>query len=115
MGVFEMIKLFMSIGVLAASLAVAGSSSAVINPPVSIAYPISGSANNNYFKVSFTVTCPGGSNSVKWGFDGFAMAVGSATFYDNFNTQFLHKLPTGWHSIDVVASCGQEHMKFFVN
>jgi hypothetical protein len=97
------------VGVLAAT-----TGSAAINPPVSIAYPIANSSNNNYFKVSFTVTCPGGQNTVKWSFDG-ALAVGSATFYDNFNTQFLHKLPSGWHSIDVIASCGQERMKFFVN
>lgn len=106
------------IGALLVGLLAAGASSAVVNPPVSIAYPISGSANNNYFKVSFTVTCPGGGNSVKWSFDAgttTATAVGSATFYDNFNTQFLHKLPSGWHTLDVVASCGQEHMKFFVN
>lgn len=100
--------------VLAAAIALSSTGSAVVNPPVSIAYPISGSANNNYFKVSFTVTCPGGNYTVKWGFDG-VYSVGSATFYDNFNTQFLHKLPTGWHSIDVIASCGQEHMKFYVN
>jgi len=104
----------MVVATLSASLLVAGASSAVINPPVSIAYPISGSANNNYFKVSFTVTCPGGANSVKWAFDTTA-SVGGATFYDNFNTQFLHKLPSGWHTLDVVATCGQEHMKFFVN
>lgn len=101
-------------GVLLAGLLAAGASSAVINPPVSIAYPISGSANSNYFKVSFTVTCQGGMNTVKWAFD-TTNAVGGATFYDNFNTQFQHKLPSGWHTIDVVASCGQEHMKFFVN
>lgn len=110
-----MTKVFVFAGIFAVGLAFAGPSSAVINPPVSIAYPISGSANNNYFKVSFTVTCPGGSNSVKWGFDGGTIPLGSAAFYDNFNTQFLHKLPTGWHSIDVVASCGQERMKFYVN
>ncbi|MGC4069787.1 MAG: hypothetical protein QM784_35045 [Polyangiaceae bacterium] len=99
--------------VLAAALSVSGTSSAVINPPVSIAYPISLSKNSNYFKVSFTVTCPGGMNSVRWAFDGSSF-VGSASFYDNFNTQFLHKLPSGWHSIDVYASCGEEHMKFYV-
>jgi hypothetical protein len=102
------------VGALLAGLLVAGASSAVVNPPVSIAYPISGSANDNYFKVSFSVTCQGGMNKVAWAFDG-TTSVGAATFYDNFNTQFLHKLPSGWHSIDVVASCGQEHMKFFVN
>jgi hypothetical protein len=100
--------------IIAAALAFSGSSSAVVNPPVSIAYPISGSANNNYFKVSFSVTCPGGSNTVRWGFDS-TYSGGAATFYDNFNTQFLHKLPTGWHVVDVVATCGQEHMKFYVN
>jgi hypothetical protein len=98
---------------LAASLAVSAGVTAAVNPPVSIAYPISGSANNNYFKVSFTATCPGGNNKIIWLFDG--AVVGQATFYDNFNTQFLHKLPTGWHVLEVNASCGSEAMKFFVN
>src|SRR5689334_20708509 len=89
----------------------AGASSAVVNAPVNIAYPINASANSNYFKVSFTVTCPGGMHSVKWAFD-TVNSVGGATFYDNFNTQFLHKLPSGWYTIDVLASCGEEHMKF---
>jgi len=101
-------------GALLVGLLAAGASSAVVNAPVNIAYPINASANSNYFKVSFTVTCPGGMNSVKWAFD-TSNSVGGATFYDNFNTQFLHKLPSGWHTIDVWASCGEEHMKFFVN
>jgi len=98
---------------LVASIAVAGSSSGTVPPNVHIAYPIPGSPNSNYFKVSFTVTCQGGQNGVKWGFDG--SSVGSATFYDNFNSQFLHKLPTGWHTVDVSASCGQDQVRFFVN
>ena len=102
------------IGALMVGLLAASASSAVVNAPVSIAYPISGSANNNYFQLSFTVPCPGGMNSVKWAFD-TTSSIGGATFYDNFNTQFLHKLPSGWHTIDVVATCGQEHMRFFVN
>jgi len=106
-------KLSLISGAFFASLLVAGASSAVVNAPVSIAYPISGSTNQNYFKVSFTVTCPGGGHTVKWGFDG--ASVGGATFYDNFNTQFLHKLPTGWHVLDVVSTCGAEHMRFFVS
>jgi hypothetical protein len=100
-------------GAFLVSLFTVGASSAVVNPPVSIAYPISGSGNQNYFKVSFTVTCPGGMNSVRWLFDS-ATSIGGATFYDNFNTQFLHKLPTGWHTLDVFATCGEEHMKFYV-
>ncbi|HKO46201.1 MAG TPA: hypothetical protein VJV79_00670 [Polyangiaceae bacterium] len=107
-------KKLITSGALLVGLLAAGASSAVVNPPVSIAYPISGSANNNYFKVSFTVTCPGGMHTVKWAFD-TTNSVGAATFYDNFNTQFLHKLPSGWHTIDVVSTCGQEHMKFYVN
>jgi hypothetical protein len=107
-------KTVATLGILATILATSGRSEAVVNAPVSIAYPISGSANDNYFKVSFTATCPGGSNVVRWGFDG-VLSIGQASFYDNFNTQFLHKLPTGWHTVDVVASCGQEHMKFYVN
>jgi len=102
------------LGALLVGLFAAGASSAVVNAPVNIAYPISGGSNNNYFKVSFSVTCPGGMNKVQWAFD-TTNVVGNATFYDNFNTQFLHKLPSGWHTIDVLASCGQEHMKFFVN
>ena len=102
-----------STGILATLLAVT-SSSATVNAPVNIAYPIANSANNNLVQFAFSVTCPGGQNSVRWLFDG-TVAVGNATFYDNFNTQFLHKLPAGSHTIDVFASCGQERMKFIVN
>lgn len=88
---------------------------AVVNAPVNIAYPIANSANDNYFKVSFNVTCPGGQNTVKWSFDGTTIPVGASTYYDNFNAQFLHKLPTGWHSFFVMTDCGQERVVFYVN
>jgi hypothetical protein len=101
------------VAVFAASVVAAAAVSAAVNPPVSIAYPISASSNDNYFKVSFTSTCSGGMNKIQWAFDG--VVAGSATFYDNYNTQFLHKLPSGWHVLEVKATCGAEAIKFFVN
>jgi hypothetical protein len=92
---------------------VAPAAHAVVNAPVNIAYPVAGSANDNYFKVAFSVTCPGGQNTVKWGFDG--AGIGFSTYYDNFNAQFLHKLPTGWHTVDVWTDCGQDSAPFYVN
>lgn len=94
-------------------LGLAEETTAAVPPNVHIAYPIPGSAQSNYIKVSFTVTCPGGPQNVRWGFDG--TPVGSATFYDNFNSQFLHKLPSGWHIVQVWSSCGEDRARFFVN
>jgi hypothetical protein len=88
-------------------------SSAAVPPNVHIAYPIPGSAQANYVKVSFTVTCAGGPRNVRWGFDG--NVVGSATFYDNFNSQFLHKLPSGVHVAQVWSSCGEDRVQFVVH
>jgi hypothetical protein len=93
--------------------AFAAQASASVPPNVHIAYPYPGMTQSNYFKTSFTVTCPGGQHSVRWLFDG--AVVGSATFYDNFNAQFLHKLPTGWHVVQVISTCGQDAVRFIVN
>ena len=41
--------------------------------------------------------------------------IGSSEYYDNFNAQFLHKLPTGWHTFEVYTDCGQDVVKFWVN
>lgn len=92
--------------------AIAGTASAVVNAPVSIAYPISGSSVANYFKSSFTTTCPGGSNVVNWYLD--STLVGSGSYYDTASVEFLHKLPTGWHTLTVKASCGGDAVKFYV-
>lgn len=97
----------------ALSLCLASVASAVVNAPVNIAYPIDNSSNDNYVKFAFSVTCPGGQNTVKWGFDG--TSIGGATYYDNFNAQFLHKLPNGWHKFHVATDCGDDVVKFFVN
>jgi hypothetical protein len=89
--------------------------------PVNIVYPINGGTYpitnpapgalfSAYFTSSFSVTCQGGPHSVKWGFDG--TAVGSATFYDQFSAQFVHKLPGGTHIFWVVSDCGDERVKF---
>ena len=80
--------------------------------PVNIAYPINGISVTNYFTSSFTTTCPGGQNAVKWYIDG--VGIGSTTFYDTANIQFLHKQLKGWHELRVVASCGTDAVKFFV-
>lgn len=86
---------------------------AVVNAPVNIAYPIDLDSYDNYVTVSFSVTCPGGENTAKWAFDG--NGFGSSTYYDNFNAQFLHKLPGGWHTFEVYTDCGSDAVKFFVN
>ena len=82
------------------------------NAPVNIAYPINGSNVSNYFHSSFTTTCGGGSYTVKWYLDG--TLIGSGSFYDTAGVHFQHKLPTGWHSLQVVSSCGQDAVKFYV-
>ena len=82
------------------------------NAPVNIAYPVNASSVHNYFHSYFTTTCPGGANSVKWLLDG--NLIGSSTFYDVASVQFAHKLPNGWHSLQVISSCGQDTVKFFV-
>ena len=90
--------------------------------PVNIVYPINGGTypitgpapgplNSAYFTSSFGTTCPGGSYTVQWGFDG-GPAVGSATFYDQASVQFVHKLPGGSHIFWVNSSCGASSVKF---
>lgn len=89
--------------------------------PVNIVYPISGGTYpiadpapgpllSAYFTSSFSVTCDGGQHTVEWGFDG--TSVGSATFYDQFSAQFVHKLPGGTHIFWVQSSCGDSRVKF---
>lgn len=89
--------------------------------PVNIVYPIDGGIYpitdplpgalfSAYFTSSFSVTCPGGQHSVKWGFDN--TTVGSATFYDQFSAQFVHKLPGGDHIFWVSSSCGDSRVRF---
>lgn len=91
--------------------------------PVNIVYPIDGGTYpitdpapgallSAYFTSSFSVTCPGGQHSVKWGFDN--TTVGSATFYDMFSAQFVHKLPGGTHIFWVTSSCGDSRVKFSI-
>jgi hypothetical protein len=82
------------------------------NAPVNIAYPVNGSSVSNYFYSSFTTTCGGGSYSVTWYLDG--ILTGNATFYDTAGIHFAQKLGTGWHSLQVVSSCGQDAVKFYV-
>jgi hypothetical protein len=89
--------------------------------PVNIVYPINGGVYpitnpapgpllSAYFTSSFSVTCPGGPWAVRWGFD--STTVGSANFYDQFTSQFVHKLPGGTHVFWVVSDCGDERVKF---
>jgi hypothetical protein len=82
------------------------------NAPVNIAYPINGASVTNYFYSSFTTTCPGGSYSVAWYLDG--VLTGSGSFYDTAGIHFAQKLPTGWHSLQVISNCGQDAVKFYV-
>lgn len=91
--------------------------------PVNIVYPIDGGSYpitnpapgallSAYFTSSFSVTCPGGPWSVKWGFD--SASVGGATFYDQFSAQFVHKLPGGWHTFWVSSDCGDSKVRFYI-
>ncbi|MBI3230547.1 MAG: hypothetical protein HYZ45_10320 [Burkholderiales bacterium] len=94
------------------SLFAVGNIASAANAPVNIAYPINGASVTNYFHSSFTTTCGGGSYTVKWYLDG--TLIGSGSLYDTMGVHFQHKLPTGWHSLQVVSSCGQDAVKFYV-
>lgn len=89
--------------------------------PVNIVYPINGGVYpisnpgpgtlfSAYFTSSFSVTCQGGQHTAKWGFD--AATVGTATFYDQYSAQFVHKLPGGNHIFWVTSDCGNSEVKF---
>jgi hypothetical protein len=75
--------------------------------------PVPVGLKSAYFTASFSVTCGGGSHSVKWGFDG-GPAVGSVTFYDQTSVQFVHKLPAGSHVFWVKSDCGENKVKFTI-
>ncbi len=89
---------------------------------VNIVYPIDGqdypvSPNNPtqdaiYQAFSFSATCPGGQNSVKWSIDG--NGVGATDFYDEVSVQQVDKVAAGWHAFEVNASCGSAGVKFHV-
>ena len=94
---------------------------AMAQTPVNIVYPISGGVypitnpapgplDSAYFTSSFSVTCSG-DHTVEWGFDN-GPAVGSATFYDQFSGQFVHKLGGGNHVFWVTSSCGDSKVRF---
>jgi hypothetical protein len=55
------------------------------------------------------VTCDG-DHTVTWGFD--STTVGSATFYDQFSSQFVHKLGGGTHKFWVDSNCGSSSVTF---
>ncbi len=111
-------KLMFAVVVLALCLATAP---AFAQAPVNIVYPIHGDTypitgpapgvlGSAYFTSSFSVTCQGGPHTVKWGFDG--TSVGSASFYDQFSAQFVHKLGGGTHEFVVTSDCGDSRVKF---
>ncbi|HEV8580539.1 MAG TPA: hypothetical protein VGX68_15840 [Thermoanaerobaculia bacterium] len=111
-------KFVFAIVVLALGLATAP---AFAQAPVNIVYPIDGGVypitgpapgvlSSAYFTSSFSVTCQGGPHSVDWGFD--VTTVGTATFYDQFTSQFVHKLPGGTHIFWVQSDCGDSRVKF---
>jgi len=84
----------------------------MVNAPVNIALPVNNTTINNYFTSSFTATCPGGMHTVSWYLD--STLVGSATFYNSTNMNFLHKLASGWHTLTVKSSCGSDKVTFYV-
>jgi hypothetical protein len=107
--------------VLFAFLLLVGAAGAFAVTPVNIVYPIHGATypitdpapgalDSMYFTSSFSLTCGGGQHSVEWGFD--TTTVGSATFYDMFSAQFVHKLPGGDHKFWVTSNCGNDVVKF---
>jgi hypothetical protein len=109
-------KLAFAIAVLALATA-----PAFAQAPVNIVYPVDGGTypitgpavgvlNSAYFTSSFSVTCPGGPRTAEWGFD--STSVGKATFYDQFTSQFVHKLGGGSHTFWVISSCGDSRVKF---
>ncbi len=113
-------KLVFATAILTLCLATA---TAFAQAPVNIVYPIHGGTypitdpapgalHSAYFTSSFSVTCGGGQHTVKWGFD--STTVGTATFYDQFSAQFVHKLPGGSHTFWVDSSCGDSKVKFAV-
>ena len=104
------------------ALCVLAAGPAAAQAPVNIVYPINGGVypitnpapgplDSAYFTSSFSVTCAGGPRTVEWGFDG-GPALGSATFYDQFSAQFVHKLPGGTHVFWVISDCGASRVKF---
>ncbi len=89
--------------------------------PVNIVYPIDGGTypitnpapgplESAYFTSSFSVTCQGGPYNVRWGFD--STTIGSAVFYDEYTTQFTHKLKGGDHLFWVISDCGESRVSF---
>jgi hypothetical protein len=91
--------------------------------PVNIVYPITGGTypiqnpapgplSSAYITSSFSVTCQGGSHTVRWGFDG--TTIGSAVFYDQLSEQQVWKLPGGSHLFWVSSDCGYQEVKFAV-
>jgi hypothetical protein len=113
-------KIAFAASILALCLAAAP---AFAQAPVNIVYPIDGDVypitgpapgvlQSAYFTSSFSVTCQGGQHTVKWGFDG--NTVGTATFYDMYSAQFVHKLPGGNHIFWVNSDCGDSRVKFSV-
>jgi len=103
---------------LAAAAGLAGPAQAQVGQVdgVNIVYPIHGTTypitdpgpgklNSAYFAASFSVSCGGGSHTVKWGFAGSG-GLGAATFYDETSVQFVHKLPGGTHTFVVESDCG---------
>ena len=108
--------------IIGAALASALTTGALAQTAVNIVYPIDGqdypvSPNNPtqdaiYQAFSFSATCPGGQNSVKWSIDG--NSVGATNFYDEVSVQQVDKVAAGWHSFEVSASCGSSAIKFHV-
>ena len=108
--------------IIGAALASMLSTGVLAQTAVNIVYPIDGqdypvSPNNPtqdaiYHPFSFSATCSGGQNSVKWAIDG--NVVGTADFYDEITVQQVDKVPVGWHSFEVNASCGSASIKFHV-
>ncbi|MFM8333703.1 MAG: Ig-like domain-containing protein [Candidatus Methylumidiphilus sp.] len=97
---------------LALALSLGADSALAFNVSVNITHPANGSTVSDNFHSSFTSTCPGGKNTVKWYLDG--VPTGSATFRDTAGVHIARKLAQGAHSLKVVSSCGADAIQFNV-
>lgn len=97
---------------LALVLSISAESALAFNVSVNITHPANGSTVSDNFHSSFTSTCPGNKNTVKWYLDG--VATGSATFREKAGVHIARKLTKGAHSLKVVSSCGADAIQFNV-
>jgi len=89
----------------------------IIYPIHGGSYPVGGgmpTGGAEYINLSFSVTCAGGSHSVKWGVNN--TSLGGSSFYDQLILQQTFKLPAGSNVFWVDAgNCGADKIRLFVD